>query len=133
MKGSSSKGEEEKKIQLFHIKVQTKHTKIDALFDPGSQVNLISELLVRKLELETYPHLKPYPLGWVSNLTMMQVIRKCKLNFAMNVDYIDEVELDIVPLNVAGIVLGSIYLIRTLFITGEKIDTNLLSMVDHLL
>ena len=34
---------EVKRIELFHIRVTSKHTKIDTLFDTGSQANLISE------------------------------------------------------------------------------------------
>jgi hypothetical protein len=36
---------------IFHIRVITKHTKIDTLFYVGSQVNLISEEIVKKIEL----------------------------------------------------------------------------------
>jgi hypothetical protein len=57
--------DERENNELFHIRVVSKHTKIDALFDSGSQVNLISETLVKKMGLEMKPHLKPYPLGWV--------------------------------------------------------------------
>ena len=39
---------EEERIELFHIvRVVSKHTKIDTLFDSGSQANLISEDLVK--------------------------------------------------------------------------------------
>jgi hypothetical protein len=34
---------EEEIIELFHVRVVSKHTKIDTLFDSGSQANLISE------------------------------------------------------------------------------------------
>ena len=44
-------------------RVVSKHTKIDTLFDPGSQLNLISESLFKKMVLEMKPHPKPYPLG----------------------------------------------------------------------
>lgn len=57
--------DERKRNELFHIRVSSKHTKIDTLFDSGSQVNLISEVIVKKLGLETKPHKNPYPLGWV--------------------------------------------------------------------
>ena len=43
----------------------TSHTNIDALFDTGSQENLILEELVKNINLETIPHHKPYPLGWI--------------------------------------------------------------------
>jgi len=33
---------DERRSELFHIRVVTKHTKVETLFDQGSQVNLIS-------------------------------------------------------------------------------------------
>lgn len=110
IRGSCSKDEEKKRVQLFYIKVQAKKTKVDALFDPGSQVNMISKYLVKKLGLEIQPHPKPYPLRWVCKKVHMQVIHQCKLKFAINIDYIDDVVLDVVTLDVVGIVLGSPYL-----------------------
>ena len=44
---------EETRIELFHMRVISKHTKIDTLFDSGSQANLISEDLVKKINIET--------------------------------------------------------------------------------
>ena len=34
--------DEDTRIELFHIRVVSKHTNIDKLFDSGSQANLIS-------------------------------------------------------------------------------------------
>jgi hypothetical protein len=102
---------DERKInELFHIRVISKHTKIDTLVDNGSQVNLISEQVVKNLGLETKPHLRPYPLGWVCDNAKLQVTKQCKLRFAITSSFIDEVELDVVPLDICGIVLGSPYL-----------------------
>lgn len=56
---------DKERIELFHIRVTTKHTKVDTLFDSGSQVDPISEAIVKKVNLETTPRPKPYPLGWV--------------------------------------------------------------------
>jgi hypothetical protein len=56
---------QKKQSEIFYVRVIVKHTKIDTLFDSGSQVNLISKAIVKKLGLETTPHVKPYPLGWV--------------------------------------------------------------------
>jgi hypothetical protein len=55
--------EDDKRSELFHIRVISKQTKIDTLIDSGSQVNLISEEIVKQLGLETQPHKKPYLLG----------------------------------------------------------------------
>jgi hypothetical protein len=53
---------EKERIDLFHIRVISKDTKIDTIFDTRSQANLISEDTVKKLKLETTPHPQPYPL-----------------------------------------------------------------------
>jgi len=90
--------------------VISNHTKIVALFDSGSQSNLISKDLVKKLKLEVVPHHKPYPLGWIVNNANLQVTRKCLFKFAITEKFIDEVELDVVPLDISGIILGSPYL-----------------------
>jgi hypothetical protein len=102
--------QEKERIELFHIRVVSKHTKIDTLFDTGSQANLISEDTVKKLKLETIPHPKPYPLGWICDNAKLQVTRRCKLRFSITIHFVDEVELDVIPLDICGIVLGSPYL-----------------------
>jgi hypothetical protein len=47
---------EKKMTKLFYVRIISQHTKIDTLFDSGSQVNLILEEIVNKLGLETKPH-----------------------------------------------------------------------------
>jgi hypothetical protein len=109
--GSSSNDEshvdEQKRNELFHIRVVSKHTKIDTLFDPVSQVNLISKALFKKMGLETKPHPKPYPLGWVCDKANLNVTKQCRIRFVIASKLIDEVDLDVVPLDICGIVLGS--------------------------
>jgi hypothetical protein len=61
--------------EIFHIRVITKHTKVDTLFYIGSQVNMISEAIVKKLGLETKPHKNPYSLGWVCDNAKLQVTK----------------------------------------------------------
>jgi hypothetical protein len=51
--------------KIFQVMVVLKNTKIDTFFDNGSQIKLISKLIVKKLVLKTTPHRNPYPLGWV--------------------------------------------------------------------
>ena len=71
---------------------------------------MIFETIVNKLGLEAKPHEKPYPLGWVYDKTKLQVTRQCKLRFAIGSTFVEEVKLDIVPLDICGIVLGIPYL-----------------------
>ena len=73
-------------------------------------MNLISKDLVNRLNLETVPHHKPYPLGWITRDTSLQVTRKCLFKFAITANFADEVELDVVPLDISSVVLGSPYL-----------------------
>ena len=102
--------DEKKMTELFYVRIISKHTKIDTLFDSGSQVNLISEEIINKLGLETKPHPKPYPLGWLQENTQMQVTKQCRLRFAITTNFVDEVDLNVVPLDICGVVLGSPYL-----------------------
>ena len=65
--------------------------------------------MVKKLNLETVPHHKPYPLCWIVNNANLQVTRKCLFRFAITKKFIDEVQLDVVPFDISGIILGSPY------------------------
>jgi hypothetical protein len=107
---NESRDDERKRNELFHIRVVSKHTKIDTLFYIGSQVNLISKSLVKKMGLVTKPHPKPYPLGWVWDKEKLNVTKQCRVRFSISSKLIDEVDLDVVLLDICGILLGSPYL-----------------------
>jgi hypothetical protein len=102
---NESHDDEIKRNELFHIRVVSKHTKIDALFYSGSQV-----ALVKKMGLETKPHPKPYPLGWVCDKAKLNATKQCRVKFSIASKLIDEVDLIVVSLDICGIVLGSPYL-----------------------
>jgi hypothetical protein len=109
--------------EIFHIRVITHNVKFDSLVDSGSKANLISdEEVVNNLGLETKPHPKPSPLGWICVDNNLQVTKQCKIKFAITSNYVDEVELDIVPLDICGIVLGSPYFYdrKTIFYREEN-------------
>jgi len=55
-------------------------------------------------------HPNPYPLGWLHKDAELKVTKQCKIRFAISVDFIDEVDLDVVPLDVCGVVFGSPYM-----------------------
>jgi hypothetical protein len=96
--------------KLFHIRVIMKHTKIDTLLDSGSQANLISEEVVKKLGLKTKLHHKPYSLNWISKNHKLPITKQCVIKFAITSKFVDEVICDVVPLEACGMVLGSPYL-----------------------
>ena len=95
---------------MFHLRVISKITKIDTLVDSGSQVNLISDQVFHNLGLQTRPHSRSYPLGWICDNYQVHVTKKYDLWFEITFSFIDEVELDVVPLDICGMVLVSPYL-----------------------
>jgi hypothetical protein len=94
--------------KLFHIKIQVKNTNIDVLFDFASHANLIATDLVNNLGLEVHDHPIPYPLGWVNKDAKIKVTKQCQLK--LSVDFIAELELDVVSLDVCKVVFGSTYM-----------------------
>jgi hypothetical protein len=66
--------------------------------------------LFNKIGLEVHKHHIPYPLGWVNKDEKIKVMKQCKIKFFVSVDFIDEVELDVVPLDVCGVVFGNLYM-----------------------
>ena len=79
------------------------------MFDSGSQVYLIYKYLVKSLGLETKNHPRPYSLGWLNKSTQIKVTKQCRLRFTITTNYIEEVELDVVPVDICGVVLGGPY------------------------
>nr|CAD1839448.1 unnamed protein product [Ananas comosus var. bracteatus] len=100
----------DKREELFTFRVQVKNEVIDAIINPGSQKNLISENLVQKLGLSTIPHPHPYPLGWINSNIEMKIDRQCKVKFAVTGVYINEMLCEVVPLNISNLIFGSLYL-----------------------
>jgi hypothetical protein len=52
-------------------------------------------------------------LGWVNKDEKFKVTNQCNIKFVARVDFIDEVVLEVVPLNLCGVVFGSPYMYRT--------------------
>jgi hypothetical protein len=119
---NESHDDERKRNELFNIRVVSKHTKIDTLFDLGSQVNLISESLFKNMGLETKPHLKPYLLGCACDKEKLNVTKQCRVIFFIASNLIDEVDLDVLSLDICGIVFESPYLydVKAVFFQHEN-------------
>ena len=108
--------------ELFHIRVVAKHKNIETLFDPGEQVNLIYENIVKKLGLTTINNPKPYTLGWKHDNAKLQVTKQCRVGFVIASKLIDEANFI-----VCGTVLGSPHIYdRKLYILliREKIQSH---------
>jgi hypothetical protein len=84
--------EEKEMNNLFHVNIQIKKMNIDALFNSGSQDNIIAADLVKKLGLEVHGHPSPYPLGWVNKFfsTVFGVFGMCdRWRGAQDISYKD--------------------------------------------
>jgi hypothetical protein len=105
--------DQKKRRELFHVRVIVNHAKVDTLFENGSQVNVISEAIVKNLGLKTTLHKNPYPLGVVCDDAKLQVTKQCNIMFAITTKLFDEARLDVVALYICGIVLGLVHIYFT--------------------
>lgn len=69
--------------KLFCLTIQVKQSIIEAIPDPGSQKNLISENLFQKLGLQTKPHPCPCPLSKIQINVQLKIIKQCTFKFAI--------------------------------------------------
>jgi hypothetical protein len=56
--------------------------------------------------LEVHAHPIPYPLVWVNKDAKIKVTKQCKIKFVVSAYFIDEVELEVVTLDMCGVVFG---------------------------
>ena len=83
--------------------IKGKHCKL--MFDGGSCTNGISKAMVVALGLSTWRIPEPKHLEWLNTCGMLKVTHKVRVPFTVG-DYVDEVECDVLPLEVCGLLLG---------------------------
>jgi hypothetical protein len=82
---------------------------IHFIVDNGSHKNLISEEVIKKLDLRTTPHPEHYTISWIHQGRYLRVIQQC--NFLYDIKPLKyEVLCDISPLEVCDVILGQPYL-----------------------
>jgi hypothetical protein len=86
-----------------------KGTLLHFIVDRGSQNNIISTELVKKLDFPTTPHLQSYNIRWLCQGRYICVNQQCHLPYGIN-PFKDEVLCDISPLEVCDVLLGQLYL-----------------------
>jgi hypothetical protein len=74
-----------------------KGTPLHFILDSGSQNNLISTEVVKRLALLTMPYLHPYNIGWLYQGSDIYVSQQCFLSYDIN-PFKDEVLCDVSPL-----------------------------------
>jgi hypothetical protein len=97
----------EKTVQrnsLFRIACKTKEKVCKVIIDSGSTDNLVSIEMVKKLELETTTHPKPYKVSWLHKGHQVMVNKQCLVKFQIG-GYRDEILCDVIPMDVCHILL----------------------------
>jgi hypothetical protein len=101
--------EPEEGEHLFHSQMWVKGTPLHFIVDSGSQKNLISAEVVKRLALPTTPHPQPYTIGWLHQGSDLHVSQQCRLSYDIK-PFKDEVLCDVSPLEVCDVLLGQPYL-----------------------
>jgi hypothetical protein len=90
---------------LFQTQCIIKGKECKMMIDGGSCTNGISKAMVAALGLSTWRIPEPKHLEWLNNCGMLKVTHKVRVPFTVG-DYVDEVECDVLPLEVCGLLLG---------------------------
>jgi hypothetical protein len=101
--------EPEEGEHLFHSQMWVKGTPLHFIIDSGSQKNLISAEVIKRLALPTTLHPQPYTIGWLHQGSDLRISQQCRLSYDIK-PFKDEVLCDVSPLEVCDVLLGQPYL-----------------------
>ena len=90
---------------LFRTTCKMKDRFCKVIIDSGRTDNLVSTVMVEKLELKTTTHPNPYKVSWLQKGHQVMVIQQCQVEFKIG-GYRDEILCDVIPMDVCHILLG---------------------------
>ncbi|KAK1652153.1 hypothetical protein QYE76_069958 [Lolium multiflorum] len=90
---------------LFQTQCIIKGKACKLMIDGGSCTNGISKAMVAALGLSTWRLPEPKRLEWLNSCGMLKITHKVRVPFTVD-DYVDEIECDVLPLEVCGLLLG---------------------------
>jgi hypothetical protein len=93
------------RCSLFQTQCNIKEKVCILVIDSGSYCNSISRAVVATLGLSTWHIPEPKHVEWLNTCCMLKVTHKVQVPFTVG-DYVDEVECDVLPLEVCGLLLG---------------------------
>jgi hypothetical protein len=91
---------------LFQTQCTIKEKACKLIIYSSRYCNGISKVVVVTLGLSTWRIPKPKHVAWLNSCSMLKVTHKVLVPFTVG-DYVDEVECDVFPLKVCGLLLGS--------------------------
>jgi hypothetical protein len=93
------------RCSLFQTQCTIKEKACKLIIDSGSYCNGISRAVVASLGLSTWRIPEPKHVEWLNSCGVLKVTHKVRVPFTVD-DYDDEVECDVLPLEVCGLLLG---------------------------
>ena len=89
---------------IFHAIIQSGDKKCKLVIDGGSSMNVVSKDTVKLLNLKVKLHPNPFRVAWVNDHTL-PIAQRCLVSIQMG-DYKDEIYCDVLPMDVAHVLLG---------------------------
>jgi hypothetical protein len=105
----SESGEPKEGEHLFHLQMWVNGVSLHFIFDRGSQKNLISAEVIKRMDLLMTLHPQTYTIGWLRQGRDLCVSQQCCLPYNIK-PFKDEVLCDISPLEFCDVLLGQPYL-----------------------
>lgn len=78
----------------------------EVIIDSGCSENVISNSVVKSLQLKTSEHPKPYRISWIKKCVEVVVTDLCKVNFSIEKYFSCEVLCDFIEMDVCHLILG---------------------------
>jgi Zinc knuckle len=91
---------------IFHTKCISGGKVYNVIIDGGSCENVVSNMMVEKLGLNTEDHPQPCKLSWLKKGSEVKVSKRCLVKFSIGKRYTDEVWCDVVHMDACHILLG---------------------------
>ena len=93
-----------KRTIIFHTIIQNGYKKCKLVIDGGSSMNVVSKDTVKLLNLKVEPHPNPFRSAWVIDHTL-PITQRCLVSIQMG-DYKDEIYYNVLPMDIAHVLLG---------------------------
>ena len=93
-----------KRTSYFHTIIQSGDKKCKLVIDGGSSMNVVSKDVVKLLNLKVELHPNPFRVVWVNDHTL-PITQRCLVSIQMG-DYKDEIYCNVLPMDVAHVLLG---------------------------
>lgn len=74
---------------IFHTRCTVNSKVCDVIIDSGSSENIISRVMVDKLQLPMTKHPSPYSIGWIKKVNETKVTEQCTISFSIGKNYND--------------------------------------------